>query len=119
MSYMMDRRLTDIRTELTSHLSGYGLRHRIKEALESRSADIAQLVRSMRGEIDYRLEFSELKIKDFSSTLKALDPKSVLERGYAMVRASNGSIIAQTKDFPADEAVEVILRDGSVQVMRK
>lgn len=119
LSYMMDRRLTDIRTELASHLSGYGLRRRIKEALESRSTEIVQLTRSMRSEIDYHLELSELKIKDFFSTLKALDPKSVLERGYAMVRASNGSVIAQTKDFPKNEAVEVILRDGSLQVIRK
>ena len=73
----------------------------------------------MRSEIDYRLELSELKIKDFSSTLKALDPKSVLKRGYAMVRGSNGSVIAQTKDFPVKESVEVIMRDGSVQVIRK
>lgn len=116
---VVDRRLSDIRGELGSFLSGYGLRRRIKESLEIRSANVNQLVRSMKGEIDYRIEVSALRIQDFASTLKALDPKSVLERGYAIVRGTDGSIITKVKDFPSDRTAEVILRDGSVEVIKK
>lgn len=55
--------------------------------------------------------------------LTSLDPKSVLERGYSLVRDTKGNVIGTVEKLFKGQAVEVQFKDGvagaSVQVIRK
>jgi exodeoxyribonuclease VII large subunit len=118
IAYVIERKLSDLRTELTSHLSGYGLRLRVKESIDSRLESISRFGRSMKADIDHKIELSGLKLMSFSSSLKALDPKEVLRRGYAIVRSPEGIVIASKDKFPSGSIVDILFQDGTVKVTR-
>jgi exodeoxyribonuclease VII large subunit len=48
--------------------------------------------------------------------LATLDPESVLKRGYAVVRQSNGTIARSTKTLSLGEELQLQLGQGQVKV---
>ena len=64
------------------------------------------------------LELAEAKSERFQSTLRALNPYAVLDRGYAMVQDENGILISKATQLLTDKTVEVIFSDGKVHVRR-
>jgi exodeoxyribonuclease VII large subunit len=113
------KKLDDLKAELLYHLSGYGLKQRVSEALEGQSREITGLVRTMRSETEHKTELASLRLGNLSTALKTLDPTGVLRRGYAIVRGKDGAIVSKARDFPSDSAAEVVFSDGSVNVIRK
>lgn len=49
-------------------------------------------------------------------TLQTLDPKSVLRRGYAVVRQDNGAIVRTAADLTPGQSLQVQLADGLANV---
>ena len=48
--------------------------------------------------------------------LSALDPSSILSRGYAVVRANDGSIVSSVANLTMGDTLELAVRDGEVEV---
>ncbi|MBN2857199.1 MAG: exodeoxyribonuclease VII large subunit [Candidatus Delongbacteria bacterium] len=64
-----------------------------------------------------RLDNEKVRIDNFDSMFKSLNPASVLNRGYAIVRDRKSSaIIPDAKKVGKDQALKIELRDGSVNV---
>src|SRR4051812_23436022 len=51
-----------------------------------------------------------------TATLDALSPFATLERGYAIVRATDGSVVRNASDTAAGQALDVRLNEGSLDV---
>lgn len=66
---------------------------------------------------------TEERLVGMTRLFKSLDPKAVLRRGYAVVRAPNGDVIADVERLSRGQPVELQFRDGiagaSIQVIRK
>jgi exodeoxyribonuclease VII large subunit len=60
-----------------------------------------------------RLELARLRIDQWDSKQRLLDPVRVLERGYAVVRGADGRIATSAKRLKRDERIRIVLRDGS------
>ena len=56
----------------------------------------------------YRAQHRQLVLQ-----LEALSPRSSLDRGYAIVRRSDGNIVRSHVDVTAGNAIEVLLSNGS------
>lgn len=51
--------------------------------------------------------------------LEALDPASVLRRGYAVVRTEDGALVTEAQEAPADTELEISLARGSLAAISK
>jgi exodeoxyribonuclease VII large subunit len=64
-----------------------------------------------------RLDNEKVRIDNFDSMMKSLNPRSVLNRGYAIVRDGKSSdIIADAQKVKKDQSLEIEMRDGKVNV---
>ena len=61
------------------------------------------------------LEAGGRRLQAAMRTLGALDPRSVLQRGYAIVRGSSGDIVKNALDLKVGERLDVELGRGHVQ----
>jgi len=68
------------------------------------------------GTLQHYFEIHTLTIAKDQSSLAALNPMSILDRGYALVRNEDGHTVSSVKDFPAH--AEVLLKDGPVKVRK-
>jgi exodeoxyribonuclease VII large subunit len=53
------------------------------------------------------------RVLAIQARLKSLDPRQVLNRGYALVRGSGGELITSLEQVKLDSDVDVRLKDGS------
>ncbi len=60
-----------------------------------------------------RLKELSVRVSFFSESLKSLNPKSVLKRGYSIVRKENGEIVFSAKDVGKDDEIIIETGDGS------
>jgi exodeoxyribonuclease VII large subunit len=118
MDYFMKRRLSDLRAELVSHTSGYGLKRVLGQALSEKRSNLEQYTGVMTSRMQHFLELATMRSEKFHASLKALNPYGVLERGYAMVQDESGSVIGKAALIPYDQPVQLILSDGKVSVRR-
>lgn len=58
----------------------------------------------------------EYATERLSLRLDSLDPLGPLERGYAMARTAGGAFLRSVKDVAPGDALDLILRDGTVPV---
>lgn len=118
LEYRMNTRLTDLRAELSGHSSGYGLKYVLKQAMESRRDTVGRYFQNIEQAVEYHLERSRLTLDKFSSTLRVLDPNSILSRGYAIVHNEQGKVITEGKDFPVSSEATLLLQSGKVTIRR-
>ncbi len=118
LEYRMNTRVTDLRAELNGHSSGYGLKYVLKQAMESRGDMIVRYSQHIEQTVEYHLERSKLTLDKFSSTLRVLDPNSILSRGYAIVQNQEGTVITGEKDFPVSSEATLRLHNGKILIRR-
>ena len=118
LDYFMKRRLSDLRTELISHTSGYGLKRVLGQALSEKRSKLDQYSDGMTSRIEHFLELATARSEKFNAILTALNPYGVLERGYAIVQDESGSVIGKATLVPLDKQVQVVFSDGKVRVRR-
>ena len=58
----------------------------------------------------------ERAVERLALRLEGLDPMRPLERGYAMVKNTDGTFVRSTKDVTQSDRLDLILRDGTVPV---
>ena len=67
-----------------------------------------RLLRAMSGQLRHDRE----TIARFGAHLQALSPLACLERGYALVRQTDGTVVTQAAQLKAGDVVEMILHQG-------
>ena len=62
-----------------------------------------------------RLERARAVLQRLEASLRALDPRQVLERGYALVqRTRDGALVSRVALAPAGEALTIAVSDGAI-----
>ncbi|MGG6294787.1 exodeoxyribonuclease VII large subunit [Leptolyngbya sp. AN02str] len=85
------------------------------QQLQQRQQAIAwlrqQLIRSTNQRVQQATQHCHL----LRQTLQTLDPKAVLQRGYALVRAEQGSIVRSAAEVVPDQVLWVQLAEGQIK----
>lgn len=71
-----------------------------------------RLVRALQGGLDRRQQ----QLTAIRQTLQALNPRRILERGYAIVRNEDGEVVKNALDLSVDEQLSIELGRGSARV---
>jgi exodeoxyribonuclease VII large subunit len=73
--------------------------------------------RRTRAALDHRFELSQTRVKGLDHRLDALNPLSVLARGYAMVtRLSDGKLVHSAQQVEAGDELTIRVADGDFGV---
>lgn len=79
---------------------------------------IHELRRRAHEAINCRIQLETAKIEAMQNQLRALDPRRVLERGYALVSdASSGALITSRESVKLGQKLVVALADGEIEVV--
>ena len=65
--------------------------------LIQRSDDLTRALGELRDDLDYKLDKQSTDLANKKSLLRSLSPQSTLDRGYAVVRDSDGKVITDPK----------------------
>ena len=111
-----ERFLRRLLVERESNLKNHQqLRSRFHSALRMKSLEIANLKGRFKEErILLRIGVARNSLNDKLATLKAIDPQSVLQRGFALVYGRNGALIRSIEDVAEKEIITTRLADGSL-----
>lgn len=66
----------------------------------------------MNAAVEQRLRAAQRSLALARRSLDALNPRSVLSRGFAVVEKADGSLVTGTESLHAGETVAIVLRDG-------
>jgi len=117
--------LTPDRTVVLSQLEG--LRADLGRGLTRLVADRKEKMAEQRSELDRGLRIAyqtaQLRLQTAWQLLNAYDPTAALQRGYALVRESNGSLVKRVGQLKTGQTVELALSDGhataTIETVRK
>ncbi|HET9136666.1 MAG TPA: exodeoxyribonuclease VII large subunit [Candidatus Kapabacteria bacterium] len=115
IQYRIQTVLSEYQSALQSHRSGYGLKYVVSQALENCRNELRNSSRTLNDVLERFLERAQFGIERSRLTLKAIDPKTVLSRGYAIIRRSDGTVISSATDIGFDSTFIIILQDGEVR----
>ena len=99
---------------------------RLEQAVD-RLAFLAPETRPYRQQVDQQLraagqalnqsiQINRERLRSLELQLSALDPSAILSRGYAVVRASDGSIISSIDDLSTGDSLDVSVAGGEIGV---
>jgi exodeoxyribonuclease VII large subunit len=103
-------------TEREWHLQK--LTHRMAAAKPDIAACEAQqreLARRLQLSLMLRMQDYQTGLQRLQANLAHLNPQSVLERGFSMVRSSDGKIVYDSKEIVMDEALSITFARGSAE----
>jgi exodeoxyribonuclease VII large subunit len=121
---LVDRRdgrvdeLARLRTgEAARHLehAGQRLRDRGRRVTRDARAALDARERVIAASVGHRLDLELLRLDARESTVRALDPRRVLERGYSITRGADGRIVRRTADATTGQLIVTELADGRVE----
>jgi exodeoxyribonuclease VII large subunit len=72
-----------------------------------------ELERSLVWITDHRFQLSRARLGGVEQRLSALNPASVLARGYAIVSQREGSVVRSVRQVGSGDAIDVRVSDGS------
>jgi exodeoxyribonuclease VII large subunit len=103
-----EHRLIQLRTRLE--------RVRPDRQLAAERERLARLRQRLRRAIDSQIQSATQEQLRLTDRLQALDPRSILQRGYAVVRQQNGTIVRQSDRLRLGEELEIQLDRGRIGV---
>ena len=89
---------------------GIHTRTAVERADERLSDRIARLTRrgpQLIGDLNIRID-------NYESRVRLLDPKNVLARGWSITRGADGKIVRNVSDVATGEILTTVLHDGNV-----
>ncbi len=84
----------------------------VKGKISARSAEIKLLTATIDRQARHKLAVSRLSLDGLSRTLRSLDPKNVLSRGYAFIYKGS-EIVSDAEKLAEGDNIKVIMRGGS------
>ncbi len=101
------------------YLRGHRVLRAPHEHLSELRARVAQLRLRARDAALRRVKIERQALERRKAELRALDPRRVLERGYAMVRRENGELVTNVSQVQSGERLVLSLLGGEVEVVVK
>ncbi len=95
-------------------LAGHPLLQRPRALLEQREQRLDEAIREVERAQRARLERLGHRVERVSVALAALNPTAVVQRGYAICRLSDGSLVRRLADAPPGQDIEVMVGDGDL-----
>lgn len=80
--------------------------------------DTEQVKISIEKEINALLEAKEQKLRMLQNTVRLVDPRAVLRRGYSLVKVG-GRVISSKQDVTIDDELQIQLKDGNIEAIVK
>lgn len=94
-------------------------RHAPTDLLEHNRRKIDELQRRMHIHVRSMLVLQRLRLEGLRSRLEALDPRTILGRGYALVRrGDNGMVVSRTAQTRRGDMLTITMHDGTFVVER-
>ncbi|NBW73460.1 MAG: exodeoxyribonuclease VII large subunit, partial [Microbacteriaceae bacterium] len=87
--------------------------------LDQRSDDLVRAISDLRDRMDYKLERLASELKSSSSLLRSLSPQSTLDRGYAVVRLTDGAVLTSPESAPTGTELNLTLAKGEIKATAK
>ena len=75
-------------------------------------AHLREAATRLQAAFRHQVRLSRERLSGDIATLQAVSPLGVLERGYAIVRRPDGTVISHTADVSADQPLRIRVRDG-------
>ena len=94
----------------------YRLRHAAATRLQAAQAALPGRQAALAAALDIRLRRVREGLERHSLRLDLLDPKLVLQRGYALLTDLDGTAISQTSQTWTGQALRATLADGEVDL---
>ena len=101
-----------LKEKLNSLVSCPAFKHPL-EKIEQQQQDIDILTHSISMAINHIIDISEEKFATLVGKLKALNPLSILKRGFSLTTDSRGEIIKDANLLKKDDTVNTKLAKGS------
>lgn len=86
----------------------------ITETIQQRKSDNKQLVNQIDTAIKQHMATVRSELHKHQQLVVLLDPKTILKRGYALIRGSTGRLIVSSKDVAAGDRLKLELKDGTI-----
>ncbi|NPA91689.1 MAG: exodeoxyribonuclease VII large subunit [Chloroflexi bacterium] len=123
------RRVARLRERLLQLLFGHVARKRQSLETETRALRlkspqhqiavarqrIDDMTRAIQQSMQNRLELTRTRVQGLEARLNALNPRQVLDRGYAIVIRSDGQVVTSVNDVAVGEHMWVQLHDGEIE----
>jgi exodeoxyribonuclease VII large subunit len=95
--------------------AGQRLRDRGRRVTRDAQAALDARERVIAASAGHRLDLELLRLDARESTVRALDPRRVLERGYSITRDADGRIVRRAADAATGQLIVTELADGRVE----
>jgi exodeoxyribonuclease VII large subunit len=82
--------------------------------LIQRSDDLTRALGELRDDLDYKLDKQSTDLANKKSLLRSLSPQSTLDRGYAVVRDSEGKVITDPKMAKSGSLLKLRVAKGDL-----
>jgi exodeoxyribonuclease VII large subunit len=82
--------------------------------LIQRTDDLARALGELRDDLDYKLDKQSTDLANKKNLLRSLSPQSTLDRGYAVVRDSEGNVITDPKMAKAGTLLKLRVAKGDL-----
>ena len=82
--------------------------------IEQRAADVAQLRDRAVRSLEHRVRRADDDLRHTVARLRALSPKSTLQRGYAIVQRADGHVVRAADEVKTDDLLRVRLAEGEL-----
>jgi exodeoxyribonuclease VII large subunit len=113
------QRLTSRLQRQIAHLERFEVQmSRIVDArIQRNQTRLERHAETMTRAVDDRISRERARIKALRDTLSALDPMSILSRGYAVITDEDGQVVSNANDARRARRLVIRMHDGELMVM--
>ncbi len=84
------------------------------ELIDARAADNQRIRHTLFTTVENRIALEQARLKGQTTTLRALSPQGTLDRGYAIVRDTQGHVIRDTNTVNAGQEISIKVANGDI-----
>ena len=86
-----------------------------KHNIDGANLSIKDMIRRFSMDrFTHKLFFEQQLLRSKSSLLKAIEPENIVQRGFALLRDENGTIVSTVKKIKAGTVIHTTVRDGII-----
>ena len=92
------------------------MKNQLIHRIEQSNSDIFLMMSNMTSNIKEIITSKEHSYEKYLKELEALNPKSIMERGYSVLSDGGGKLISSVKQLNVGDSAKVTLMDGSADI---
>ena len=85
---------------------------RLADRIDQYSMTVDECGERMDRAVQSLLKTKNMELKNASAMMEGLDPNNVLQRGYSIIRGTDGKVVTSAKDMFPGTDVTIAMRDG-------